>query len=426
MNKRYKALLQERADLINEAKGILAGATGRDLTAEEAGRDDAINARLNTLAGEIDREERLRRMEATMPGVPVTGAITDMHDLEAERPFRSLGEQLAAVYQAARAPHSIDRRLLALTGAGESGTSGEGFLVQQEFSNEIMARVYNSGQLTSRVNRRSLGANANGIKVNMLKETSRANGSRWGGVRTYWGAEGGTLAGSKPAYRRFALDLEKLMGLYVPTDELLQDVTALEGEVGDLFTAEITFTVEDAITNGDGAGKPLGYMRSAAKVTVAKEGGQAADTIVYDNLLKMWARMWGPSRANAVWLYNQNAEPQLHKLALPVGTAALPAQFIQFGQDGSLRAFGRPMIPVEYNSTVGDEGDLALVDLSQYRWIDKGGVQTASSIHVYFTTDEMAYRFIYRCNGAPVWEAPLTPFKGTDTLSPIVTLAERA
>jgi HK97 family phage major capsid protein len=216
------------------------------------------------------------------------------------------------------------------------------------------------------------------------------------------------------------------MGLYVPTDELLQDVTALEGEVGDLFTAEITFTVEDAITNGDGAGKPLGYMNSAAKVTVAKEGGQAADTIVYANLLKMWARMWGPSRSSAVWFYNQDAEPQLHQLALPVGTGALPAQFIQFSPDGSLRAFGRPMIPVEYNPTVGDEGDLALVDLSQYRWIDKGGVQTASSIHVYFTTDEMAYRFIYRCNGAPVWEAPLTPFKGTDTLSPIVTLAERA
>lgn len=433
--KRYQALLQERADLVKEAKLIFdkVEAESRDLSEEEKTRDDAINARLQALAGEIEREERRRDWERTVAAAPDanvqverTARISGMRDLEAERPFSSLGEQLVAVYQAARNPGHIDRRLLALTGAGESGTSGEGFLVQQEFTTETLGRMYSEGEIMSRVTRREIGANANGIKVNVLKETSRVNGSRWGGIRMYWMAEGGTLTGTKPQYRRFVLDLEKLGGLYIPTDELLQDTTALASEVEDSFRKEVTFTAEDVVVNGDGAGKPVGLMNAPAKITVAKEGGQAAATIVYANLLKMWARLWGGSRAKAVWLYNQDCEPQLHQLALAVGTAALPAQFVTFAPDGSLRIFGKPAVPVEYCATLGTEGDIILTDLGEYRWIDKGGVQTASSIHVYFSTDEMAFRFIYRCNGAPFWESVLTPFKGSNTLSPIITLAVRS
>lgn len=431
--KRYQQLLQERADLVKEAQGIfaLAEQEGRDLTDAEKTRDDAINARLTALAGEIDREERRRENERMVAAVPdanmqAASRIYGMRDLAAERPFRSLGEQLSAVYQAARHPGNIDPRLLALTGAGESGTSGEGFLVQQEFTNETLGRMYNEGQIMSRVRRRPIGPNANGIKVNVLKETSRANGSRWGGIRMYWMSEGGSLTGTKPQYRRFALDLEKLGGLYIPTDELLQDVTALEGEVSDTFTKETTFVAEDAVVNGDGAGKPLGLLNSPALVTVTKETGQAAATIVYANLVKMWARLWAGSRTNAVWLYNQDCEPQLFQLALAVGTGALEPRFITFGPDGNLRAFGKPMIPVEYCATLGTVGDIILADLDQYRWIDKNGVQTASSIHVYFSTDEMAFRFIYRCNGAPFWESALTPAKGTNTLSPMVVLQTRS
>lgn len=430
--KRYQLLLQERADLVAEAKAMFAKAEaeGRDLTEEEKTRDDAINARLGVVAEELKREERRREWERTVEAVPAAGGlpvrISGMRDLAAERPFGSLGEQLVAVYQAARNPHSIDPRLMALNGAGESGTSGEGFLVQQEFTNETLGRMYNEGEVMSRVNRREIGPNANGIKVNVLKETSRVDGSRWGGIRMYWLGEGGSLTGTKPQYRRFAIDLEKLGGLYIPTDELLQDVTALESEVQDSFRREVTFAAENAVVNGDGAGKPIGILNAPAKIAVAKETGQAAATIVYANLLKMWARMWGGSRANAVWFYNQDCEPQLHQMALAVGTAALPAQFVTFAPDGTLRIFGKPAIPVEYCATLGTEGDIILTDLGEYRWIDKGGVQAASSIHVYFSTDEMAYRFIYRCNGAPFWESALTPFKGSNTLSPIITLAVRS
>ena len=41
-------------------------------------------------------------------------------------------------------------------------------------------------------------------------------------------------------------------------------------------------------------------------------------------------------------------------------------------------------------------------------------------------TDESVFRLVYRCDGQPLWSAALTPFKGSNTLSPFVTLAERA
>jgi hypothetical protein len=59
--------------------------------------------------------------------------------------------------------------------------------------------------------------------------------------------------------------------------------------------------------------------------------------------------------------------------------------------------------------------------------ISKGGVESASSIHVKFVYDESVFRFVYRIDGQPSINTPLTPYKGTaSSISPFVTLAARA
>jgi len=88
--------------------------------------------------------------------------------------------------------------------------------------------------------------------------------------------------------------------------------------------------------------------------------------------------------------------------------------------------FGRPMLPIEQASTVGTVGDLILADMSQYVVAEKGGMQSASSLHVRFLYDEAVFRFTLRIDGQPMWSAPLTPSQGSNTLSPFVTLATRA
>jgi len=90
---------------------------------------------------------------------------------------------------------------------------------------------------------------------------------------------------------------------------------------------------------------------------------------------------------------------------------------------GSL--FGRPVIEIEQADTVGDVGDINLVAMSEYKMIDKGGVQSASSIHVRFVNDETVFRMVLRIDGEPSWALPLTPYQSALTQSPFVVLEAR-
>jgi HK97 family phage major capsid protein len=332
-------------------------------------------------------------------------------------------------------PGALDPVTKAPTGAGESVPSDGAFLVAQEFIPNLINRTYNTSIVFNKCTKQPVGANFNGFKIPAIDETSRADGSRFGGIQAYWGAEAASITASKPKFRQISVELQKLFALAYVTDELLQDSVALEGYIMQWFPQEFGFKLDDAIINGDGAGKPLGILSSPGRVTVSKETGQVAATIVTNNILKMYRRCWAPSWKNAVWFINQNTLEQLFTLTIPIGTAGALANLFQFptnaagpfGAEGYGTMLSRPVIPIEQCASVGTEGDVIFADLSQYIVGDKGGLSSASSIHVAFVTDQTAFRFIYRVNGEPVWHQPLTPYKGTsDTLSPYVTLQTRS
>jgi HK97 family phage major capsid protein len=222
--------------------------------------------------------------------------------------------------------------------------------------------------------------------------------------------------------------LHKLAALCYATDELLADASALEAVIQQAFAEEFAWLLDDAILNGTGAGMPLGIMQSPSLVSVAIETGQAADTVVWQNVVKMWSRLWSRSKSQAVWMINQDIEPQLYSMSLAVGTGGVPVYMPAGGASGLPYGtlFGRPVLEVEQTATLGGVGDIVLADLSQYIMIEKGGVESASSIHVKFESDQTTFRFVMRVDGQPTWNAPLTPATASaNTLSPFVTLATR-
>jgi HK97 family phage major capsid protein len=83
-------------------------------------------------------------------------------------------------------------------------------------------------------------------------------------------------------------------------------------------------------------------------------------------------------------------------------------------------------VPTEYNATLGTVGDIVLADLSQYLTVTKGDVRAEMSMHLRFDYDELAFRFIFRIDGDLWWNLPLTPFKGSATQSPVITLDTRS
>ena len=369
---------------------------------------------------QFDSYVRAARTDLVSAGLP-----------RAEMKFRSFGEQLQAVARSAltmRSGGQPDGRLeRAPTGSSEVDPTGGGFLAQVDFQEAIFMLAHDMGEILSRVNKIPISANANGIKINGIDETSRLTGSRWGGVQSYWVGEGTTVTPTKPKFRRIEFDLKKLFSIAYMTDELLQDSTALTAILGQAFAEEIMFMTEDAVFEGTGAGQPLGLLNSPALITVPKLTGQASATIVKENIDQAWSRLWARNRKDSVWLINQDALPQLMGLAQVVGTGGAPVYLPPGGYSGAAYStlLGRPIIETEYNAALGSVGDIMLADLSQYTVVDKGGVQAATSMHIAFLTDEMVFRITYRTDGQPMWKSPITPFKGSNTRGPFVALAAR-
>lgn len=442
MAARIHVLRQQEADLKREARAILdtAAADGnRALTADEAGRCDAIEASLDALKPELARELRFQDAERQAP----TGRVDVGVDHAAERawgprlPENASAETITQVRQAALGEFAIavmhamsgtgaDPRLFAAaTGMGTAVPSDGGYAVPSELAPGIERNMFAGGELLSRVDARTI--TGDNMAYNVINETSRAS-TRSGGVLGYWVDQGTAPTASSPKLARVELKLRKVAALGYMTDELVSDAAALGGELESQFADELIFQVEDAITEGTGAGQPLGYLNAPCLVSVDKESGQAAATINTFNLSKMWARMAPRDKANAVWLINGDCGPQLDMLSIPAGAGALEPRFVTYSPAGVMLIKGRPVIETEYNATLGTVGDIVLMNPMKYRLIRKGGVEQASSIHFLFSTFQSTFRAFYRCDGQMMPRAAVTPFKGgsTKTLSPVVALATRS
>ncbi|MBX9580484.1 MAG: phage major capsid protein [Gemmataceae bacterium] len=427
---------------LDEMEGLAkaAQAENRGLTPDELTKFADIEARVDGLKRSIAAAERMaelseERGQATTAPVRIEVTREDGCDEHGNcKVWRSQGEQLLAIAHSSMFPHRTDAKLhksekimRAATGLNESVGADGGFLLQQDFSSTILDRAYDTGILASKVNRIGISATANGLKIPGIDETSRADGSRYGGIQMFWEGEGDPYVGTKPKFRNVELVLKKLTGLAYATEELLADAAVLEQWFGQKFSEEMGFKLDDAILNGDGAGKPQGILQAGALVTQAKESGQTNGTLLLANIIKMRARMPARSRRTAAWFYNQDVEPQLLQLNLAVGNNAYPVWMPNMNVAGEPFdvLYGRPAFAIEQANTLGAVGDVTFLDLSQYQVIDKGAMQSAQSVHVRFLNDERVFKFTYRVDGAPLWHSALTPFKGTATQSPFVTLQAR-
>lgn len=439
MDKRIELLEQLRKldAEIQEMRGIEAP-TPEDLV-KLNGLCDQVGEVDEKLKG-LDIEDRAAAInERNQAPIEVTHAEGDPLGSNENR-FASFGEQLIAIARACQPGALADNRLIyssdaieqrAPTGLAIGTPSLGGFLVQTDFSSEILKRMYETSIIFNRTRQIPISANANGLKIPYIDETSRADGSRWSGIRMIWLEEAAEKTASKPKFGQIQLSLKKIAGIAYATDEALQDAMALGAIITQGFSDELGFKLDDAMINGTGAGQPIGVLNAASLVTVAKESGQVAKTIVWDNIMKMYAQMWPRSLPNAVWLINQNTLVQLMSMTIPVGTGGIPvwmpANLAQGRPNSTL--MGMPVMPVEQCATLGTVGDIILGDWSQYVTITKGGLQSAQSMHVRFINDEQVFRFVFRCDGQPTWQSSLTPFKDASTSKPVgpfLVLATRA
>ena len=232
---------------------------------------------------------------------------------------------------------------------------------------------------------------------------------------------------TQPTFGQLLLTARKLTGYTVASNELLADsAISLEALIMTLFSEALAYFEDDAFLTGTGAGQPLGVLNASALVSVAKETGQAATTIVYENLVKMFSRALPQSMGRGIWYAHPDIFPQLAQLSLSVGTGGSAVWISNIVGGPPATIFGRPVIFTEKAETLGTAGDIVFADLGFYLIGDRQSLMMASSPHVNFSTDEMVWRFVQRVDGRPWLSAALTPRNGTNTLSPFVNLATRS
>lgn len=327
---------------------------------------------------------------------------------------------------------SYDRSLGSLAKAVQGMSEGigadGGFAVIPEFSQNILTRVYDSSIFEKTDNYTVAG---NTMTFPRTAETSRKDGQRFGGLLSYWVDEGVPITSSKPTISTISLKLKKVAVVVYLTDELIQDAgQSLEAYVTRCASQEFKFQIDNSVVAGQGTARPQGILYSNATLQAAKVTGQAAATVVPQNITEMWRHLYLGSRNKAEWWINQNVEAQLYTMALGVGTGGVVVYMPPGGLSAAPYAtlMGRPVNVIEYAQPLGTPGDLMLVDPSHYITISKGGIVQAQSIHVEFLTDQLALRFTMRVDGETWENSPVTPYQGsstTDLQSSFITLAAR-
>lgn len=449
-------LMEESAKARDQAQALMERADdeGRNLTAEEEEQFNELLATSDALkqqyaeqveadqrsARRLALEERKREFEhmpsplAMLHGGPLA-RVTYLHDRvldDPKRGFAHMGDFFSAIYQASIPGRGmVDERLLkmyAASGMNQADLTQGGALVPPSFSQTIWDGMNASpDNLMALCN--SFPVVGESLTIPVAADSIGA--SRYGGCQAYWIAEGEQKTPSFPRLRQLRLEPQELAVIVYATDKLLKNAPALEQYIRTAATEAILWAVNNAILFGTGAGQPLGVMNSGALISVAKESSQTTPTVILDNINKMYARLHPRAEPGARWFINKDVEPQLETLAQLVGTGGVPV-FIasptgwpNVAEPPQRRLKGLPLMTVEYCETLGTPGDIILANLGFVALGVQGGIEEAMSIHVRFLWDETCFRFCFFIDSQPILTQPISPAKGTNTLSAYIALAAR-
>ena len=331
----------------------------------------------------------------------------------------------AVIKERGRTVASDERlRFLAVAGSDEQSAANDiygGFLVPEGMVNAVGSIPVETNPMAGRTLDIPMDSPIVGLPSFVDEDHSTGVSA---GITVTRKAETAAASSSRAQFRVTKLAANSLFGLSYTTEELLQDspssVAALLGAQFEKAFADKDF---EELIRGTGSGEPEGVLNANAKISVAKETSQTSDTIVKENILKMRARAYGYN--NMIWIANHDTYPQIAVVGGDGnGSGNLWQQSPAEGRPDML--LGRPIFFSEYAETLGDDGDLILVDPSAIYTGTYQPLQSAESIHVRFEEHERTFKFYKRNDARCAWKNALTPRKGANTLSPIITLAARA
>jgi HK97 family phage major capsid protein len=445
-NWRIVRLTEKKASLVASSQELLdrLQVEGREPTAgeqkilsENRVVLDELQARLSR---EISQEEYARTAVAVPvdgPGAGTDGPVDQLRDRHQQQLSLATAGKVGARYQDLfgrelssdgwqnrqeffNAVHAgmAHANLVAMT---EGGGAGGGWLVPTEYAAEMLDAAMEDSIVLPRA--RIYPMTTETKRIAGFDASTTAGGTLFGGISAQWLGEGTGGDVTNPKLRKIELRAKKLALFTTSSLELSEDGMNLEGQLDESMRQGNAWFLDYAFLRGTGVGQPLGILNDPALVTVDAEDAQDADSIVYENLCKMLGRLHPGCFNRSVWVVNPTAIPQLLQLYVTTGIGGAPVPVLR-EVGGGWSILTRPLLMSEKMAALGDAGDILLADLSQYAIGLRKQVTLEKSGHVYFMSDQTAWRAITRVDGQGRWNKPFTPVHGA-TQSWCVTLAAR-
>jgi HK97 family phage major capsid protein len=424
--KRLEAMFQagEFGDFV---KGYVDASAKRDETIAAQIKEEAQLA----VAELLGDKKRAKALNLNPLDAPHTGHYSPVGNPRAAGAglngvFADLGEFMLTVWHQSRSPELAAKRETILNYQEKVGSEG-GFLVPEEFRAELLR--LSLGESIVRPRARVVPMGSRTLSFPAVDETSRVS-SVFGGIVVYRTEEGAELTESAASFGQVKLEATKQTALAHVTNELVRDAAGgFAMYIQQMFPEAIAFYEDLDFLTGTGVGEPLGALAAGngALVTVLKQTNQTASTLVWENIIGMYARLLPTSLSRAVWIASPDTFAELATMALVVGTGGSAVWLVDGTGAPVLTLLGRPVIMTEKApAALGTQGDLSLVDFGMYLVGDRQTMTVDSSEHVKFTSDKTTFRVIQRNDGRPWLNSAITPANNSASLSPFVQLQTRA
>jgi HK97 family phage major capsid protein len=280
--------LEEMKKKLAEIAAQMTSFEAKDLSEEQIDEVNKLAEEATSLKNKIEAQEKILALKGsastsagrkTADPVPAHQVVVNAPNNHRNHGFDNGGEFFRSVAQA-KLTGTVDPRLKNATAFEKYGEDG-GFLIPEDFRQEIQKKVNGDESLISRA--KVFQTSGNQLVLPTNENAAWASGS--GGVRATWEGEGSQISDTKPSFGSVTYRLHKLTALVKVTEELMEDAPALQSWVNMEAPEAILHKVNSAMISGNGVGMPEGILNSPFTVQVAAEGGQTADTIIYENIV---------------------------------------------------------------------------------------------------------------------------------------------
>jgi HK97 family phage major capsid protein len=438
------------------------------------------------------------------PGQPTAGMIRDFADNDGQTLYRSyvgrmrekhgrvptLAESFAGMIACTTTDHDPNRSAIAralnsteyhVTGTGSFGTpaymtlpgflgletqqrtmteitgSSGGFAVAPGYSDRIIDRGRTTQGPWSRCNIWEVSTREYNCPV--VYETSRAAGSRYGGVNSQWGLS--EIKMPSPADGMLAniqIVNERLLMLTQMSRDVFADSLSIGRWLNYVGIAEFRDAIENAMLNNGASGVgPVGVVNAPSTVVVPK-GATTSNEISVINIQAMYSAIADGNTENMCWHAGRDTIDFINSLATMASGSQYPLlEYSKAWSPGNPNPFpmlmGKPLFTSEFCQPLGTKGDLIAVDWSDYvlTWIrpkpymgalafavgldmdpqhkgligmPEGSVEARVSDQQLFSTDTLVLGFKYRGGGSFFWPNTSTTANGS-VVGPAAVLQSR-